>query len=196
MNQTSTMPKQTMRFSNDEVDLMRSNLHENDTLLKIVRKRLLQMPLTESEESLLQKQIPQGSDLAALIKKTVHPNLDGDAPFFQMIDLYLNTDVKDKPEELAVINILARETMTKYFDEVFAKFYEFGASFEMSFKGFTENVKERASGDTRDLCADFLARNTILNHVDFQLSQLLILAGSKKETAEEKETRLKKNSTK
>ena len=64
MNTTSTMPKQTMRFSNDEVDLMRSNLHENDTLLKIVRKRLLQMPLTESEESLLQKQIPQGSDLA------------------------------------------------------------------------------------------------------------------------------------
>ncbi len=196
MNTTSTMPKQTMRFSSEEVDLMRSNLHENDTLLKIVRKRLLQMPLSESEESLLTKLIPKGSDLSRLIKKTVHPELDGDAPFFQMIDLYLNTDVKDKPEELAIINILARETMTKYFDEVFAKFYDFDGSFDITFKGFTENAKERASGDTTDLCADFLARNTILNHVDFQLSQLLILAGSKKESAEEKETRLKKNSTK
>lgn len=196
MNTTSTMPKQTMRFSSDEVDLMRSNLHENDTLLKIVRKRLLQMPLSESEKSLLLKSIPENSDLSRLIKKTVHPELDGDAPFFQMIDLYLNTDVKDKPEELAVINILAREKMTKYFDEVFAKFYDFSVTYDIKFKGFTENAQKRAVGDTTDLCADFLARNTILNHIDFQLSQLLILAGSKKETEEEKEKRLKKNSTK
>jgi hypothetical protein len=196
MNTTSTMPKQTMRFSSDEVDLMRSNLHENDTLLKIVRKRLLQIPLSESEESLLKKTIPEGSDLARLIKKTVHPTLDGDAPFFQMIDLYLNTDVKEKPEELAIINILAREKMTKYFDEVFANFYDFSVTYDIKFKSFTDNVEERAKGDTTDLCADFLARNTILNHVDFQLSQLLILAGTKKETTEEKDDRLKKKSTK
>jgi len=174
---------------------MRSNLQDNDTLLKIVRKRLLQMPLSENEEALLVKSIPERSDLARLIKKTVHPSLDGDAPFFQMIDLYLNTDVKDKPEELAVINILARETMTNYFDEVFAKFYDFGVTFNNRFTALTENAKYRANVDTRDLCADFLARNTILNHVDFQLSQLLILAASKKETAEDKEKRLKNNST-
>jgi hypothetical protein len=197
MNPATATPKQTMRFTESELELIRSNLHENDLLLKIVRKRLLQMPLDESEISLLEKLIPANSDLSKLLKKTIHPDLDGDAPFFQMIDLYLNADVKDKSEDLAVINILTRDLMTRYFDETFEKFYHFNDTFKISFSGFTANVKTRADEDARDLCVSFLARNTILNHVDFQLSQLLILAQStKKESPEEKEKRLKKNSTK
>lgn len=195
MNATATAPKQTRRFSEDEIDLMRTTFHGNDLLLQIVRKRILQIPLTDAEITKLTQAIPQGTGLAALIKKAIHPEIDGDAPFSQIIDLYLNAEVKDKPEEIAVINILARNRMVEYFDEVFEKFYDFNAIFAITFKGFTDNIRERANGDTRDLCVDFLARNTILSHVDFQLSQLLILAATKNETAEDKESRLKKNST-
>lgn len=196
MNTGLATPKQVIRFSAEEVDLMRSNLLENDVLLRIVRKRLLQIELTDSEKALVISVIPEGSDLAKLIQKTVHPTLDGDAPFFQMIDLYLNTDVKDKPEEIAILNIKARDLMVQYFEEMFTKFYDFKYEFIISFKGFTANVKDRAFDEPQDLCVSFLARNTILNHVDFQLSQLLTLAQSKKETEEEKQARLKKNSTK
>lgn len=198
MNQTSTAqaPKQTMRFSDEEIDLMRNSLLENDLLLKVVRKRLLQMPLDEGDQEMINKIMPKGGDLAILIKKTVHPSLDGDAPFFQMVDLYLNADVKDKPLENATMNILAREIMTEYLDEAFDKFYDFDCSYKNKFSDFTDNARKRIREDEMEVAASFLARNTLINHVDFQLNQLLALAATKKMTTEEVVERNKKKSTK
>lgn len=194
---TAAAPKQTMRFSDSEIDLMRSNFLENDQLLKLIRKRLLQMEITEDEQSLLARLIPENSDLFRLVKKTVHPELDGDAPFFQMVDLYLNADVKDKPIEVAVLNILAREIMSKYLDEAFDKFYSFDSTFGNKFKALTDDVQGKLKDDgEQSLCASFLARNTLLNHVDFQLNQLLILANTKKISSEDLAEKAKKKSTK
>lgn len=193
---TPTAPKQTMRFSETEIDLMRNTFLENDELAKLIRKRLLQMDLTEDEQGLLKRLVPSGSDLFNLVKKTVHPALDGDAPFFQMVDIYLNADVKEKPIEIATLNILAREIMYTYLDETFEKFYDFEASFKSNFKELTSNVQWKLKDDERMLCASFLARNTLLNHIDFQLNQLVILANTKKQTSEEIAEKNKKKSTK
>lgn len=196
MNPAPT-PKQTMRFSDEEIDLMRSNFQNNDLLVKLIRKRLLQMEITEDEQVLLAKVIPENSDLFRLVKKTVHPELDGDAPFFQMVDIYLNADVKDKPVEIAVLNILAREIMFKYLDEAFDKFYSFESTFGNKFQELTSNVQQKLMDDgEQSLCASFLARNTLLNHIDFQLNQLLILANTKKLSTEDLAEKAKKKSTK
>lgn len=200
MNPTGTgiaaPQKQTMRFSEDELDIMRNSLKDNDLLLKIVRKRLLQMDLEETDQALLLKLMPEGSQLFNLIKKTVHPELDGDAPFFQMVDLQTNADVKDKPLEIACVNILAREIMAEYLTEVFDKFHSHEVSFKNKFKELTSDVYNKLKDNEQELCASFLARNTLVSHIDFQLNQLLILANTKKVTQEELEKRNEKKSTK
>lgn len=193
---TTQAPKQKMRFSDQEIDLMRTNLFENDMLVKTIRKRLLQMELDEADQRLLISSMPSGGNLYQLIKKTVHPELDGDAPFFQMVDLHLNAEVKDKPVENAIMNILAREIMTEYLDEAFDKFYDFEVSFRNKFKDLTGDVRRRIKDDEMELCASFLARNTLCNHIDFQLNQLLVLANTKRPTAEELTEKAKKKSTK
>lgn len=197
MNSITGAPKQTMRFSETELDLIRSNFFENDELAKLIRKRLLQLPLSKDEQDLLSRLVPQGSDLATLLRKTVHPDIDGNAPLLQMIDLYVNADVKDKPEEIAIINILGRGLMVDYLTEMFDEFYNFEKTdYDHNFKDFTSDIKLKAEHDPQILCASFYARNTLLNHVDFQLQQLVILANTKKVTAEEVAEKNKKKSTK
>lgn len=189
---------QTRRFSDAEIQLAAGIFGASDMLPRLFRKRMLQLPLTDDEITVLKAHFPENEPITHLMKKILSPEIDGDAPFYQPVDLYHWAKVEDQHEEIAVISILSREIMKSYLDHMFTRLYDFDTPYLVDFKKLTE-IKDYLGKDERVMVANFLARKKILEQMDLQLHQFWILAAAQYKTDEQKaeqESRKKKNSNK
>lgn len=179
-----------MRYSDKELNLMKGLFADNDELLKAIRKVFLQMPLNPIDTSCLSVLKGKG-DTEALLRKAFLPELDGEAPFHQVIDLWMTVEIKDKSPESVRIIAQAREGLIDYLDQQLKVL--FGAKQgKISFANLTS-----LKGKTDDqITIDLINRNTIIAHVEMQLNQFKILAGQKDESVEETKARLLKDSSK
>lgn len=197
-NGGTTQPIQTRRFSDDEISLGASVFGASDMLVRLFRKRILQLPLTEDEKIVLKGNFPENEPIVHLMKKILSPEIDGDAPFYQVVDLYHFASVVDVMEDLAVISIMSRDIMKNYFDHMFTRLYDYETPYLVDFKQLT-NVKDYLNSNEREMVANFLARKKILEQMDLQLHQFYILAAAQYKADEQKselENKRKKNSTK
>ncbi len=177
------------RFDEGELILIKNTFAENDDLLILIRKVLLQGELTPDENKIIKS---LGADAIAIIRKAMLPKLDANAPLFQLADMWMSIETKDKNPEDVFQNMVARQLVVDYFDNMLKILA--GEKVEIfrkldSMVGVLNKYPEVAY-------VDILARNTIINHIDIQLYQLKLLAGSKKETPEEMMKRLEQDSAK
>ncbi len=193
MEKDNKPKKQTMRYSDEELGLIKATFAENDDLIKVLRKAFLQLGLSKAELTLLQTVFPENSSAFNLLKKTLHPEIDGYAPIFQVTDLWANVEIKDKSSDQAIPYIFAREIMVNYMTESFENLTKENPEYKIFLNQLTKIDHEE---DIIDIHSKVLARNTILMHVEFQLNQLLTLAGKKEETVEKSKEKLAKNSSK
>lgn len=178
--------KQTMRYSDSELATIKATFAENDTLMFAIRKVLLQAELGPEEEEALK--FLKG-DAVKVLKKTFLPEIDANAPLFQITDPYLvlGTEIKDKPIEDFGYYKEAKDITFDYLGQQFTRF---------------ENTLPTTCIRLADLVckeagySQVIARNYILSYVDSNINQLVFLAGMKEETVEQTMERLKKNSTK
>ena len=93
-------PKQKMRYSSQELSLIKNTFGGDDTYLYAVRKHMLGADLTEGEKKILSS---LNEDVKNLLKKTFMPSIDGDSPFFVLTDmaLGLKTELNGKTKEEA-----------------------------------------------------------------------------------------------
>lgn len=183
--------RQTMRFTDAELSLIKNTFAENDELLMAIRKVFLQMPLDVIEKDLLS--VFKSSELVAVIRKAWLPTLDPNAPFHQIIDLMMTVDIKEKTPEEAYPHILARELVIDYLEQQFRVLETLDAD-----NILIEFAKLSSIGNKtqEQVYVCFTARNTIIGHTEMQLDQIRILAGLKEESVEDTQKRLQQNSNK
>jgi len=197
MDEQPTQPKkrQTMRYSDDELQAIKGVFAENEDLLKAIRKVFYQMPLSALDLSLLQIPFANKPLNQKVLRKTFLPTITGDAPIQQNFDLWLTLALKDMPVEEAAVHMKSVGLWIEYIKQQL-KAIETGKyqvkKPKISFEGLTD-IKDKVSWE---MYAEMLARNTIINHVEQQLRQLDLLAGKKDETPEQTIERLSKDSNK
>lgn len=174
---------QKMRYTPEELGIIKSTFAEDESVLIALRKKMLDFPLSEVEQNL----VNFNENTQKVINKTFNPQIDPEAPIHQVIDLWMTVDFKEKTPEQARILFKARDLVLKYIQERLD-----GKKPKISFKSLSYSDK---NDDETNLVKQ-TARNTILGHVEQQLNQLQFLAGQKDETVEELMERLNKDSAK
>jgi len=188
-------PKQNLRYSEQEFSLMKSTFFEREDRLSLLRMFLFQVEMSEDEKLELYKFANETPAVYDLIKKVVHPSLDiRNAPAFQLTDLWFNVEIKDKDVDSAWGFIVAREKIVSYFDSMFVNLRREPALWDFAIK-FSELTDIDTMGIPDQEFAKIHARNTIINHIEFQLNQVRILSLRDIKTPEEIKENAKKDST-
>lgn len=188
---------QTRRYTEAEFMTMKHSFAENNDFFKAIRKHMMQFELTTTEIDIIKGVLLGKTDVFAVLSKAFLPQLDTDAPFSQMIDLWMTFELKDKQVDIAMINILSRDLLIRYLqqqidllnDIVVSKVSETPAILFSSLSNVGEKEAEVAYYELQ-------TRNTIISHTEQQCAELLLLSGLTEETPQQTLDRLDKDSSK
>lgn len=181
--------EQTMRFDDKELGLIKETFKDNLPILKAIRKVFLQIPLTEREDVELRKSMR--GDVMKIMRKSFLPEVDGNAPINQVIDLWMTIKIDDKTPEEAEPFITARGMVIEYINQQLEALGGNGKE-EIKFSSFLEMTGVSPKYQYINL----ITRNTVVFHVESQINDINILANEKDETKEEAKKRQKKDSSK
>ena len=135
------------------------------------------------------------SPVLRLLKKTFLPELEGDAPLLQVIDMWSVVQIINKPPVEAIVTIKAWKILESYLRQQICNLEN---STEIDTLKLSDLTKISET-DEEIVSKDFInltARISILGYIESQLNQLKTLAGQKSETVEETKKRLLANSSK
>jgi len=189
-------PGQRMRWSQEERGLIKATFAEQEPLVVLVRKFLLQGKMRDEEKSYLAS--ITSPEVFAILKKCVNPSLEKGAPAFQSVDMYANLGLETIPAEHAHILIKARQLAVKYLNQQFEALALLGGGDpgQSTEKEIMFDDLILPEEDQKQAWIKMEARNFLLTHIDTQLfSQLMIIAGTKEETEEEQTERLTRDSS-
>lgn len=181
---------QKMRFNNAELSLTKAVFADNEELIFAIRKVMYQFPLNESEEKIIKDTM--NPSVHALIKKFFLPELEPDAPLFQLTDMVntLSLDMKAKGVEDMLPLFDAKEIEITYLAQRLEEL-------EGKEVKDTLNLSDLAALQPFESAYQRItARNYILSWVDSNLQQIQFLAGKKEESVEDTVARLHKDSNK
>jgi len=183
--------KPKMRYDDKELSLIKATFADNEPMLFILRKVFLQADLSEGEIKLLSS-ISKSPQALKLLRKAYSPGLEMDAPFSQMIDLWMTVDTKDLNPEQAVLALMVRAELDALLEEGLARLANPKAKGTKSIVDYKPdfNINEEEQYVT------YVARNSLITHTEQRLQELSFLAGRKSETVEETITRLRQDSNK
>jgi hypothetical protein len=183
-----------MRYSDEELTLIKATFAENDDLIRAVRKVFLQMPLDVIDKAELSAAFKGNKGAQKILRKTYLPTLDANAPINQIIDLWMTVEVKDKSVSEVWAQLQARTKLIQYLDEQLQRI-ESGAYEKITglkFADFLPTPKKTPNEAMEEL----IARNTAVSHNEWQLNQLSVLAGQKDESVDQTQERLQRDSSK
>lgn len=185
-----------MRFNDSEVSLIKNTFAENDDLLFAIRKVFLQMELSSIDMAIIVATFKDKPANIALMWKTFLPTLDEKAPIHQLIDLWMTIEVKDRATENMMPVFKARELLIKLLDQQLHTLENVSKGLQN--KPLIDIAELVTLGNKTDdeFFVGLTARNTLINHVETQLTQLSLIAGLKTETPDETINRLAKDSSK
>lgn len=177
-----------MRYDNTELSVIKGTFSENDELIFALRKHFLGGKLNKGEEKVIKGMSEQSIEI---LSKTFFPEVGSDTALNHNIDLYSAISVREAGIDNAYNEMLSRDIVSDYLVNRLT---------EIKLGKLNENnqlveLLERLE-DPVKRSVNLLARNTLISHIDFQLQQLIFLAGKKDETPEETIARLQKNSAK
>lgn len=188
MAETKKKPK--MRYGDNELGIIKSTFSENPALLLVMRKVFFQAPLTKGDLDVL-KAVRENKAVQSVVRKTYLPEVELDAPVGQIIDLWLTVDSKDKSPEESTTALKVRARLLELIEAGLKRL-------ETDKTEPTEEIIKWTPDfelDDQKLYVEWTARNGLITHTEFQLSQLSFLAEKKNETPEETKKRLEKDST-
>ena len=179
---------QKLRYSDTELSLIKNTFAGDDTYLYAVRKFMLGMELTEGEQNVINS---FGDELKTLLKKVFMPEIDGDSPLFQLVDMQnaLREEIKGKPRDEINTLIEAKALEIKYISQRIQELNGIHADDRI-------NLKDLADLSNDDVIVNITARNYLLSYIDSFCNELKILAGNKEDSIEKTIENIKKNSAK
>jgi hypothetical protein len=185
---------QKLRFTDEEMGLIKSLFSDDYNLIYLIRKVMFQFELTDKEREELK--LTMTAPVAALIKKMFLPDLDPDAPLFQMahINLSLGGDIKNTSVEGAWPMMRAKKIEIDYMSQQLDILVGNSTKQKIMLKDMEQLEAPGSQAET--VYANVIAWNYLLAFIDSCLQQFKILAGTKQETVEETQKRLARNSAK
>jgi len=183
---------QKMRFSEGELALIKSTFAENEDLLKAIRKSMLQLPMNAVDLALVSNNFRGKGNVMALMRKAFLPQLEGDAPIHQVIDLWMTVKLDGLNHKDAMLILQARRLLLEYIEQQLNWLENGNTKVIIKF----EDLSDIDGKDSEQIYVEMIARNTMITHTENQLQGLDILSGMKDETVDQMKKRLEKNSTK
>jgi hypothetical protein len=186
--------KQQMRYNDGELSIIKKTFVENDELLLAMRKVMLQFELNDADKAILK--VFKAKEIQKLISKVFLPVLEAEAPRNQLIDLWMTFDVADKSMEEKEMIFESRLLLIQLLEQQLKEIFNIAEGQDDSREiKLTELVGYKGQG-AKAFYPGLHARNTLITHVETQLSVLEGLAGMKDETVEQTMARLQKDSAK
>jgi hypothetical protein len=158
--ETQPKKKQVMRYDEQEISLIKNTFKEEE-MLKEIRKQFLQFPST----------LTLSPDAIKVLKKTLLPVIEPDAPMWQVTDMWLSLNIRERSPEDALLIIKARKLLMDYYEQEF----EVLEGNKKARKIKLEDLVE-VTDDANDMLIRLTARNEIVTHLEQQLAQLSVLA--------------------
>ena len=183
---------QTMIYSDEELTLIKRIFADNDELPTMLRKAIIQWPLTDAEIKILHQTFPKGSDSLKLLKKVILPEIDGNAPLQQIVDLWLTLKFEEKSLDGQEQAIRARKIVIDYLKGILNSFFEGIGAMPKPL----DTLLQIEGIPMTEVVVNIIARNTLVMHTDFQALRLKVIAGTKEETPEAMKRRLEQDSNK
>lgn len=187
-------PKQKMRFTDSELSLIKGLFADNDELLYVIRKVMCQFPLTDTERELLKGSMNENT--LFILKKFFLPELDPDAPLFQMtaLPVALGADIKTLSPDGAWPYIKAKELEMQYLEQQLNQLKDDNSTVKIKLNDLIDLGGTKARREETYIA--ITAWNYLLSFIDSNIQQIKFLAGMKEETIEETKARLERDSTK
>lgn len=186
--------KRSIGYTDNELSLIKSTFLDNDIILKAIRKVFLQLPITEDDERELNA-FKGNKELNNIMRKTFLPELNGDAPINQNIDLWMTIQINDKNSLDAFPHILARARLIAYINQSLLSLQGIMGENQLIFKDLLPG-DEIITAENTEIYANLTARNIIVGHTEQMLQRLKNLSNFKDETIEETVKKLTLDSSK
>src|SRR3990167_10322914 len=175
------------RYTNEELGIFKVFFKDNDALLMVIRKFLLGGALTEDEKKIYAT-FKENKELVLAVKKEFLPQIDPNAPLFQLVDLFYTIDVKNLVVEGAYYQMQMTEKLCEYLGQKFSEITD-GIPSVLTLASLTY---DKSKGSIQAYI-DLGARNLILTYLDTHFFQLGELAKTEwEETEVEKKAREEK----
>lgn len=183
---------QVLMFNSKEIDLIKAVFCDNDDLLYIIRKVLLQFELTKDEEITLRKTM--SDELYSVIKKRIFPDFSDEYPLTQIPSLVttLTSDIKTKTVDEMQPLFEAKQLEIDYLEQQFRVLK--GLKVEQKIK--LTDLSQIKGKESWDCFVDMTAYLFLMGHIDPMLGFLKNIAGQKNESVEDAKKRMTQNSSK
>lgn len=187
-------PNQTMRFNDYELSLIKGWFADDAPILYAIRKVMFQFELDDSEQDEVDKLIGN-KEASELIRKIFLPQLDPDAPLFQLTTLAiaLGADTKTLSPEASFPYILCKQLESDYIAQQLDVLLGEKVKPKIVFQDLAD--LDYKLGDEMVAWVHVTAFNFLLSYIDSNIAQLKVLAGLKTETVEQTKERLRRDST-
>ncbi|MCP3684620.1 MAG: hypothetical protein GY861_18290 [bacterium] len=182
-----------MRYSEQELGVIKTTFGDNDERFFSIRKLMLQMDLNKTDVANL-KVFKESKEAMAVLRKAFLPELEADAPIAQPVDLYLTLNFAEKSPEDALDQIMIRALVMDYIDQQLSVL-DCNRAEVISFEKLT-SLEDTCRSNAVNTFVNFSARNMIINHTEQRFQELKMLANIEPETLEEVEERMAKDSNK
>jgi len=157
------------RYTEKELSLISNTFLDNNELLMALRKFFLQGELNTQEQILIRE---LNQDTIFIIRKNLLPEIDPNAPFHQVVDLWVSIDTLNKLVEDVYFDMKARKIVIDYLEQQFERIKRGKDVGDIELKKLVFDGKK----DNITAFVELKARNTILTHIDRHLEELRILA--------------------
>lgn len=181
-------PQRQSRYTDKELALTNTVFAENYDLLKVLRKAIVQLPLSTVEEQMMRETFK--GDVIDLIKKFFIPEMDGDSSLSNLTDKYF-IHAEDRSLDNVYFDICVNKKKWEYLEQ---QVDSIGGIEKETIK-LDDFVKTEGKKEG-DICVDFATRSKIIQHVEAVLQAILIIAGKKDETVEQRLKRMEMDSSK
>lgn len=179
---------QERRFTPQEMSVIRSTFRDQEGLLILIRRFLLQDELTEDDMTYLKTIMTP--EVISVVKKTINPTLDKRAVLNGTVDLLSGMDIGNVLIDHAVLQIKARKKAQEYLTQRFDVLEGKKVKNEIKFDELLDETEKE------EMYINLVVRNFLLGFIDTQgLRQLQVLSYAE-ESPEEVKERLLKNSNK
>ena len=185
---------QNMRFNDSELSFIKAVFADDAEITYIIRKSMLQLELTDQEKEVLK--ISWNPEISKLCHKMFLPDLEGDAPLFQLTNLVLalGSDTKGLSPDGAWPFIKAKELEINYLQQQLDVLDGKNPEIKIVLKDMIN--LDYPKKEREQVWVNVTAWNWLLSFIDSNLAQAKVLAGRKEETVEQTRQRLERDSAK
>jgi len=188
-NEPHVKTKIARKYTDDQIGLIKATFNEHT--LMVIRKYLLQAKLNNDEKNIV-KQFSEKKEAVNFLREAFLPQIDTDMPIDNLFDSFSSVNLSNNVEYMNY-DMEARQISIDYFNELLnlMELKEFDANYKIKIAELAYNRKNKPEKNYINILARHIY---IIQHIEFQLKQILYFYELEEETEEQIKEREQKDS--